>query len=253
MAPTIRPRSDWGPRYANGAGPAPLPATEGVFLHHSDGRAVNGPARVRDLEDIGQAKFKAGISYTFVVSPDGTIWEGHSIDRRGSHTKNYNSKGRAIVLVGNYETATPTAAQQESAAQLVAHGVRQGWWPTTRVRPHRAVRQTACPGNGAVAIIPTITARADALLAGAPTQTPGGLTMADVDTILARLDDVEGKVDRLLTDAKTRTAWDGELRKAVAATLDAVRKGELEDARQHAQVIEGLMLHEAAAAERDGA
>lgn len=91
-----------------------------------------------------------------------------------------------------------------------------------------------------------------------PTPDPGGLTVSDVDKILARLDAVEatqraqtGKLDRLLTDARAKTAWEGEDRKALAALLKAVREGEVEDARQHAEVVSGIMLHEAADAARD--
>lgn len=170
----IRPRSAWGPQFSNGAGSAPLPATEGVFLHHSGGRAENGPQAVRDLEVVGQNEFGAGISYTFAVSPDGTIWEGHSIDREGSHTKRHNQRGRAIVLMGNFVTATPTAQQRESAAQLLAHGVRQGWWSSTRLRGHREVRATECPGDAGQATIPGIVARAKALLAGGAPIEPDG-------------------------------------------------------------------------------
>jgi hypothetical protein len=167
----IQPRSAWGARYANGDGPAPLPASGGVALHHSVGPARNGPAVIRDLEDIGQERFGAGISYTFPITVDGTVYEGHSVDRKGSHTGGHNSTVRAIVLVGNYEDQAPTPQQIESAAQLLAHGVRQGWWPTTRLRGHRDFKSTACPGGHAYAAIPTIVARANQLLAAPTTPT----------------------------------------------------------------------------------
>ncbi|HEX7133182.1 MAG TPA: N-acetylmuramoyl-L-alanine amidase [Iamia sp.] len=167
MAVIIRPRSDWNPSFANGARPAPLPATDGAFLHHSDGKPRNGPQALRDLEVVGQNRFGAGISYTFAVSPDGTIWEGHSIDREGSHTFAHNKKGRAIVLIGNYESATPTAAARESVSQLLAHGVGKGWWNSTRLRGHKDVRATGCPGEVAYQGIAALVARADAILGGA--------------------------------------------------------------------------------------
>ena len=98
----IVPRSEWGARYADGAGPAPIPAADGVFLHHSVTRADSGAHAVRNLENIGQARFGAGISYTFPITPDGTVYQGHSIGRRSSHTKGHNTAGRAICFVGNY-------------------------------------------------------------------------------------------------------------------------------------------------------
>lgn len=166
MSIVIRPRSDWNPSFSDGARPAPLPATDGVFLHHSDGQARNGPQALRDLEVVGQDRFGAGISYTFAVSPDGTIWEGHSVDREGSHTFAHNKRGRAIVLIGNYQAESPTAAARESVAQLLAHGVEEGWWPSTRLRGHRDVRATGCPGDVAYQGITALVARADAIRDG---------------------------------------------------------------------------------------
>ncbi len=170
----IRPRSAWGAKFDDGAGPAPLPATDGAFLHHSTGAAKNGPEVVQALEAIGEERFKRGISYTFAVSPDGTIWQGHSIDRRGAHTKGHNTTGRAICLMGNYSEKEPTAAQRESVALLLAHGVRQGWWRTTRLRGHKDVGSTECPGNKAYPLIASIVARADAVLKGGAPITPDG-------------------------------------------------------------------------------
>ncbi|HEV7722060.1 MAG TPA: N-acetylmuramoyl-L-alanine amidase [Iamia sp.] len=241
----IRPRSAWGAKNSNGAGPASLPATDGAFLHHSDGKAKNGPEVVRDLERVGQERFGAGISYTFAISPDGTIWEGHSIDRRGSHTLNHNKLGRGIVLMGIYSTTPPSAGQKEAVAQLLAHGVRHGWWPSTRLRGHREVRATECPGEAAFVTIPSIVARADALLkGGAPIEPDGPPTRtelkkgddgADVKFLQGLLNIITPKAqlgDRKLLDADgdfgVRTAarvkefqvWANGVRRLAGATKD---------------------------------
>ena len=87
----------------------------------------------------------------------------------GSHTKGHNPRGpRAIVLIGNYPGGSPTAATARvRAAQLLAHGVGKGWWPSTRLRGHKDVRQTFCPGEVAYEQMGSIKARADAILGGA--------------------------------------------------------------------------------------
>ena len=198
---SIRTRAAWGARHDDGAGSAPLPATDGVFLHHSDGAPRNGDAAIRDLEATGEQRFGAGISYTFPISPDGTIYQGHSIGRRGSHTKDHNTRGRAIVLIGNYEQVDPTPEQLESAAQLLAHGVREGWWPTTRLRGHREVRSTACPGDRAFACIPGIVSRARALLDGAGRSTP-----QPEEDVMATIDQLEELIDRKLEPLTRRAS-----------------------------------------------
>lgn len=167
MSQRIAPRAEWGAKYANGQAAAPLPASE-TWLHHSGTIAPDllppfddDYAAVRTLERIGQQRFGAGISYTFVITPAGLIFEGHSIGRRGTHTGGRNSIARAICFVGNYETSRPTEAQIESAAWLLAHGFLAGWWKASKLTGgHRDVRSTSCPGRHAYAAMPRIDARA---------------------------------------------------------------------------------------------
>jgi hypothetical protein len=168
-------RSQWGARYPDGFAPAPLPATE-VWLHASETVSA-GPlapyeadrATIAALERIGQERFGGGISYSFAVTEAGRVFEGHSIGRRGSHTRGHNTLGRAIVLVGGYMKRTPTQAQVRAVAQLLAHGAVMGWW----TRPvlaggHRDASgaQTACPGDRAYVLIPTINQQAQQIMQG---------------------------------------------------------------------------------------
>lgn len=161
----IIPRSEWGAVNSRGFGPAPLPAKE-VYLHHSVTVApdLKPPfdddyAAVRTLERIGQQRFGGGISYTFVVTPVGLVFEGHGVDREGAHTGGRNSIARAICLVGDYSVAKPTPAQQQAIAELLIHGYEQKWWIAPKLTGgHRDApgATTACPGNGAYALIPEI-------------------------------------------------------------------------------------------------
>lgn len=166
MSPTIRSRTQWGAIHARGAGPAPLPA-EFLYLHHTVYRG-SGDRAVRDVEQIGQDRFGAGISYTFPIDQRGIIYEGHGIDRKGTHTKHLNSKARAIVAIGNFEEDEPTPVLLEAIAQLVAHGFRQGWWPDRLTGGHRDApgASTACPGYQLYACITDINNRAAEILAG---------------------------------------------------------------------------------------
>jgi hypothetical protein len=184
-------RAQWGARYADGFDAAPLPARE-VWGHHSVTVAPDllppyddEDAAMRTLEKIGQDRFSRGVSYTFAIMPTGRVYEGHGVGRQGSHTAGRNSIARAIVFVGNYETQKVTAQQIESAAQLLAHGWRAGWWTAPRLNGgHRDApgAATACPGRHVTAAIPTINARA-AALAAPPKGTPMALTKAEIDQI----------------------------------------------------------------------
>lgn len=152
----IIPRREWGARYANGFGPAPLPFRE-LWLHHSVTAARNGAAVIRELEQIGQNRFGGGISYTWLITPDGAVYEGHSVDRQGAHTGGRNSISRAICLVGNYESTRPTSVQINSAAWLVRYVYDRRWAVNLGLTGgHRDVKATACPGKYAYAQIGNI-------------------------------------------------------------------------------------------------
>jgi hypothetical protein len=171
----IIPRGEWGARHDNGAGSAPLPAGE-VWLHHSVTAAVNGPAIIRELEAIGESRFGSGISYTWLVTVDGSVFEGHSPDRMGTHTGGRNSIARAICWVGNFEDGLPTTAQVRSTAWLLQEAHRRGWIRSPRLNGgHRDLKATACPGKHAYALIGHI----NNLAAGPPITEEADVNLSD--------------------------------------------------------------------------
>lgn len=157
----IRPRSDWGPRYRAGFGALSLPVRE-LWLHHSvTGRPAPTldaeRAAMRTLENIGQSRFGAGVSYTLAVMPSGRIYEGTGVGRIGSHTYRRNSFSHAFVLVGDYSRIGPSEVQQRAIADCLRLGKDRGWWREAKLTGgHRDVRQTGCPGDAAYRLIPHI-------------------------------------------------------------------------------------------------
>lgn len=227
-------RDEWGARHARGSGPAPLPAMS-LWLHHTAGPLTQS---IRDLEAVGQARFGAGISYTFLVRSDGTIYEGHGIDRRGAHTRGLNSTARAICAIGNYETTTPTAALLDAIAWLVRHGHAQGWWPERITGGHRDApgASTACPGTRLQARIPSINrAATSGTPPPPPPPPPKGLTVSDVQAIRTDISNVgrgviqtKALVDLLRAELLDPVGSDGQTRAdrmaAIPARLDALDK-----------------------------
>lgn len=134
------------------------------WLHHSvtkqlskDAPTADERVEMRNLDNIGQSRFKGGISYTFVVFPSGRIYEGHSIGRVGAHTAGRNSISAGICLAGNYETNEVTVEQVAALAWLLNHGVAKGWWTENKLDGgHRDTKATACPGKNAYAQIGAI-------------------------------------------------------------------------------------------------
>ncbi len=168
--PGLIAREEWGARESDGFADRPLPVTE-WWAHHSVTVAPDlvppfddDDAAIRTLERIGEARFGGGISYTVAITPSGRAYEGHSIGRRGAHTKDHNTVGAAIVFVGNYEDDELTPAQERKAAEVMVAARKAGLStrPTFNGGP-RDLKGTLCPGGKAYAAIGRINALADAL------------------------------------------------------------------------------------------
>lgn len=165
----IIPRAIWGARYGDGYAVAPVPAPH-LILHHSATATLPAgapqdaeEAQMRLLERIGEERFGSGMSYTFAVFPSGRVYQGVSIGRASAHTLGHNYDARAIVMVGNYDTAHPSALMLDSIADLTIHGHAAGWWRPNQIEGgHRDFERpgyTECPGDAGEASIRTINAR----------------------------------------------------------------------------------------------
>lgn len=166
---SIISRETWGARHNDGFHNRKVGRLD-KWLHHSvttqldtDASQDREEIEIRKLEDIGQSRFKGGISYTFVFAPSGRIYEGHSIGRVGAHTAGRNSISAGLCLLGNYETHEVTVEQVAAVAWLLNHGVTKGWWTENKLDGgHRDTKATACPGSNGYSAISTINAAAKA-------------------------------------------------------------------------------------------
>lgn len=146
-------RDQWGSKSKFKYGNMKLPALN-VFLHHTVTSPTAYPYKdARTVEAIGISRF-GQISYSFLVHPDGTVLEGAGT-KTGAHTEDRNSTSFGIAMIGDYTKLTPTQAQISSFRELVHYlKVTQNWLVDSAVvTPHRAVSQTACPGNNIMLVL----------------------------------------------------------------------------------------------------
>lgn len=142
-------RSQWGARPPKSTRPL-TGFTSGWFIHWLGEPAAAGLGDETVLRNTQRyhmdSKAWADIAYSFAVGrqhPD-RAYELRGWGVAGGHTEGHNSQSMAIVfLLGTGER--PTDEMLATARAIIAEGITRGY-PSDLVRPHNAVRSTACPG-----------------------------------------------------------------------------------------------------------
>ncbi len=125
------------------------------------------------------------IGYNFLVDACGQVFEGRwgGIERNvvGAHSGGFNTGTVGVSMIGNFERATPSQAQQDGLVKLLAWRLdvghvdprstvafvskgngkfRAGRMVNLRaISAHRDTYLTACPGSAAYRLLPAITSR----------------------------------------------------------------------------------------------
>jgi peptidoglycan hydrolase-like protein with peptidoglycan-binding domain len=149
----ITPRRTWGARHVEGDGLLSGQAT-GIAIHHTAGGTLSVNASVeaelnqmRLLEQVGQNRFRRGISYHVVIFPSGRAYQGLAFNRRGTHVGGHNTALRGIAFAGNFERYQPTPQALVTAAQVIAQGRGVHWRANASVDEHRRWTATQCAGR----------------------------------------------------------------------------------------------------------
>lgn len=159
MTFNIATRSSWGARYRNGVGNRATGKLE-VYFHHSVTKHLPATATVaqereqmRVLEQVGQSRFGAGISYNVVIFPSGRAYWGATGERISYHSgAGRNTRGLSICLAGNYDVNPITSTVENAVANALKELARQKLISPTRIKEaHREFAATACPGKYAFA------------------------------------------------------------------------------------------------------
>lgn len=180
-------RSRWGAKYKDGFGNRNLPAKH-VFLHHSVTSSAGVAATIEEdkkmiqiIERVGYQRF-GGISYTYLITEAGRIFQGHSPNRIGAHTAGYNTTGIAISFVGNYQNLPLNKKQEQALVWLLQLLRSRGELAAdAKLKGHYQVKATACPGANIKVAIPRLEADSRG---GAPYLAPVAKTPAPSRVVL---------------------------------------------------------------------
>ena len=150
------PRSAWSASRADQGNMRPSTKTwKWITVHHS----VFAPStsKLEDSLDVVRriqrqhvdVENYADIGYHFLIDRAGRVIEGRRLKWQGAHAgdsqKNRGNVG--ICLLGNFETEHPTKTALASLDKLVLELQTKLRIPRRNVRPHKAWKETACPGR----------------------------------------------------------------------------------------------------------
>lgn len=157
-APVIMvPRKDWTtapPRFSqivlmNGIGR--------ITVHHSAGLTETDAWNPTAAQLEGIREFHSGtrpadrgwadIAYHFAVDRAGRVWQARPLVYQGAHARQHNEHNLGIVLLGDFEVQSPSAAQLVSLGLFIGFVRRLYGVPLGQVFTHGELVETECPGK----------------------------------------------------------------------------------------------------------
>jgi hypothetical protein len=87
------------------------------------------------------------IAYSFLLDPDGYLFEGRGVGVANGATKGHGTTSYAVCVMGDYNQQTPSASLLTNLALTAAWGYEQGYWPLGYTGGHRDYGSTSCPGG----------------------------------------------------------------------------------------------------------
>jgi len=127
-----------------------------VTIHHDgldrlcEGTACDEMACRIELYRVGhRARGWGDIGYHFIIDRAGVVWEGRSLKWQGAHVADRNEGNVGILVMGNFEIQTPTAAQAVALREHTRAVCTYFSVPWSRVFSHREWpgAHTLCPGR----------------------------------------------------------------------------------------------------------
>ncbi|XP_056442103.1 N-acetylmuramoyl-L-alanine amidase [Gadus chalcogrammus] len=154
--PPIISRCQWGAEVIRGTHSPLSPPLPYLYIHHTyqpSTPCLSFPACSRDMRAMQRfhqdERGWKDIGYSFVVGSDGYVYEGRGWHNRGAHTRDRNSVGYGVAIIGNYISTLPSRYSMDLLRhRLVQCAVDGGRLAVNyTLLGHRQVVNTSCPGD----------------------------------------------------------------------------------------------------------
>ena len=149
----IIPRDSWAGARPIAARLNPMNGVKRITVHHEGWTPVwfdDARSTAERLESIRRGhldRLHAGdIGYHYVIDRLGRVWQGRSLQHQGAHVREQNEGNLGVMVLGNFDTQHPTAAQDRTLAALLQDCMRTHRVAVGRVYTHRELGKTTCPG-----------------------------------------------------------------------------------------------------------
>lgn len=88
------------------------------------------------------------IAYHYLIAPDGTVYEGRSLDWQGAHALGSNNVDNiGVCVLGHFEEERPSRAALAALEKLLGELCAKNGIARSRVFGHQDLRSTICPGK----------------------------------------------------------------------------------------------------------
>lgn len=138
----------------------PMGSVNRITIHHEGWNPVNFTdveTTAERLELIRRShinRLKSGdIGYHFVVDRAGRVWQAREARYQGAHVRSNNEHNIGVMCLGNFDVQSPTPAQLKSLLAVVKSLQRFYKVPASKVKTHREINPTDCPGTTLQAFI----------------------------------------------------------------------------------------------------
>ena len=122
-----------------------------IIFHHT-GDSFNGEQFFKvnqwhKIQNFPLSKFGYFCGYHIFIERSGNEIIARSLNEIGAHCLGKNSEAYGIAMAGNFDVEKPTQGQKETLGKWCDILIKRSNIPITEIYPHRAFRQTSCPGK----------------------------------------------------------------------------------------------------------
>ncbi|GAB3213804.1 N-acetylmuramoyl-L-alanine amidase [Marinactinospora endophytica] len=135
-------RSEWGARAPRSRQTTSWSARTEFIVHYSAGPPSQTPRQIQAFHMDSNGWSDVG--YNFLIDTDGKIYEGRGWLVVGAHATGHNTSGIGACFIGGNGDATP--ATRKAIRALYDEANRKAG-RTLKIRGHRDVGSTDCPGD----------------------------------------------------------------------------------------------------------